>query len=330
MKTKRKNFVINLEQNLAPPNEIVNDFLQYKEISGSSKFTIDNQRSTLNRFMAIYKNNISTLKDQHESILKHLRNKKNAYFNKDLDALRQFWKYYYDQLESKDNPCDGIQFKSHNSNRAVDINIEIIKRLLKLPNQKQFTGLRDYIFMILMLDTGIRPQEALRLKVKDIGIEEKTIYVREEYAKTRQPRSLPISAQTVSLLKKLISIRHSSWKRDGEVLCTFYGESLTTAYIQERFRQYSKTLSYKVTPYQLRHVFALGFIKNGGDPFTLQRIMGHTRLDQTKAYINLVSVDLVNNHMKSTPLNNFIKEEHRITKIRGAYAKHPHTFQEYI
>ena len=78
------------------------------------------------------------------------------------------------------------------------------------------------------------------------------------------------------------------------------------------------------------HIFALGFIKNGGDPFTLQRIMGHTRLDQTRAYINLIRIDLVNNHTKSTPLNQFLREENRVTKIRGNYAKQSTTFQEFL
>lgn len=326
----KKNLIINLEQRKPLPYEVVNDFLQFKEISGSSKFTLDNLRNSLNRFMTVYEDHLSTLKEQHESILKHLRNKKNGYFNKDLDALRQFWKYYYQSIEEEGDPCAGITFKAHNSNRMVDIEPEIIKRLLKLPNQKQFTGLRDYVFMILMLDTGIRPQEALRLKVKDIGINEKIIYIREEYAKTRQARHLPISTQSAFVLRKLISVRHHNWKQNSEVFCTFYGERLTTAYLQARFRQYSKKLNHSITPYQLRHVFALGFIRNGGDPFTLQRIMGHTRLDQTKTYINLVRVDLVNNHMKSTPLNQFIKEEHRITKIRGPYAKQGHLFQDHI
>ena len=327
---KKKNLLIGLEEPKQLPHELVEEYLQYKELSGCSQFTINNQRGVLKRYMTIYSDKINSLKEQHESILRYLQNKKNAYFNKELDALRQFWKFYYNHIDSNENPCAGIAFKAHSSNRMVNIDAEVIKQLIKAPNQKLFIGLRDYVFMILMLDTGIRPQEALRLKINDIGVFEKTVYVREEYAKTRQPRNLPISIQTVALLRKLIAVRHKNWHKNGEVFCTFSGDSLTAAYLQERFRSYSKKIGYSITPYQLRHIFALGFIKNGGDPFTLQRIMGHTRLDQTRAYINLIRIDLVNNHTKSTPLNQFLREENRVTKIRGNYAKQSTTFQEFL
>ena len=311
----KKKYLVGLEEKIPLPHEFVEEYIQFKEISGSSIFTIKNQQGVLKRYMTAYQDNITTFKEQKDSILKYLQGKKSAYFNKELDALRQFWRYYYNHIGSNENPCNGISFKPHSSNRMVDIDIDTIKSFLKIPNQRTFTGLRDYILMILMLDTGIRPQEALRLKVNDIGLNEKTVYVREEYAKTRIPRHLPISTQSASLLKKLILVRHDSWNKQGEVFCTFSGSSLTSAHLQERFRTYSSKIGYSITPYQLRHVFAVGFIKNGGDPFSLQRIMGHSRLEQTKAYINLVRVDLVNNHMKSTPLNQYLKEDKRIMNL---------------
>ena len=314
MKRKR-DLVVTLCEEYLEPDKLVGDYLRYKELSGCSKFTIENQRSTLRRYMTLYMSSINNLKEQRESIMQYLKNKKSAYFNKELDTLRQFWRYYYKHIDKEEDPCAGISFKPHPS-RIVDIDFEIVKKLLKTPNQKTFTGLRDYTFMLLMLDTGIRPQEALRLKIVDIGLNEKTIYVREEYSKTRQARHLPASNQSILYLRRLIAVRHINWSKNAPVFCTFSGENLSSAHVQDRFRWYSKQIGCSVTPYQLRHIFALGFIKNGGDPFTLQRIMGHTRLEQTRTYINLVRIDLTNGHMKATPLNQFLKEEHRIISIK--------------
>ena len=87
---KKKNLLIGLEEPKQLPHELVEEYLQYKELSGCSQFTINNQRGVLKRYMTIYSHNINSLKEQHESILRYLQHKKNAYFNKELDALRQF------------------------------------------------------------------------------------------------------------------------------------------------------------------------------------------------------------------------------------------------
>lgn len=317
---KKRNLIYGLEENTLTIEESVIEYLRYKEMSGISSFTLENQSSTLRRYMNQYSSFLGSLKEQQESVLKYLKNKKSAYFNKELDTLRQFWKFYYKSLDKEENPCKGISFKPHPS-RIVEIDFERVKEFLKIPNQKVFTGFRDYTFMALMLDSGIRPQEALRLKVSDIEINEKRICIREEYSKTKQLRYLPISNQSINLLKKLIAVRHPEWNKNGEVFCTFSGTELNSSHLQDRFRAYSKQAGFSITPYQLRHIFALGFIKNGGDPFSLQRIMGHSRLEQTRTYVNIASVDLINNHMKSTPLHQFLGEDKRVVKInRGAYA----------
>ncbi|MBR0491474.1 MAG: site-specific integrase [Clostridia bacterium] len=37
----------------------------------------------------------------------------------------------------------------------------------------------------------------------------------------------------------------------------------------------------------LRHSFATNFIKNGGDPFVLKSMMGHTSMSTTSIYIHM-------------------------------------------
>jgi integrase/recombinase XerD len=153
------------------------------------------------------------------------------------------------------------------------------------------------------------------LKLSDIHLQEKFIHVREEVAKTRQARFLPLSPPMSQALKRIISVRHPAWDKDGIVLCNHFGERMDTDSLQERFRDYSLKIGIKVTTYMLRHCFAIQFIRNGGDAFALQRIMGHTRLDQTKEYVNLVRADITNGHLKASPLHTFLAEQKRLTTI---------------
>jgi integrase/recombinase XerD len=55
------------------------------------------------------------------------------------------------------------------------------------------------------------------------------------------------------------------------------GTTLSARGIQIVFRNLKKKLDLsKLSPHILRHSFALAYIENGGDPFSLQKILGHT------------------------------------------------------
>ena len=65
---------------------------------------------------------------------------------------------------------------------------------------------------------------------------------------------------------------------------------------------YSKTLKTSIRPYDLRHAFALQFLRNGGHALALQRTLGHTDLTMTKRYVALTEADLRQQHTIASPL----------------------------
>ena len=46
-------------------------------------------------------------------------------------------------------------------------------------------------------------------------------------------------------------------------------------------------LDENISFHSLRHSFASNFIKNGGDPFVLKSMLGHTSLNTTNIYIHM-------------------------------------------
>ena len=51
----------------------------------------------------------------------------------------------------------------------------------------------------------------------------------------------------------------------------------------------------KLHPHICRHTFSVRYLVNGGDVFSLQKILGHTSLDMTRKYVNLASGDVKRN-----------------------------------
>ena len=142
------------------------------------------------------------------------------------------------------------------------------------------------------------------------------VYVRSEESKTRIKRTLPISYATANAVNKLINVRPADWKKSIPVFCTEYGTKLNRHRWADRMRKYSKDLGTKIVPYDLRHCFALQFLRNDGNAFALQRLLGHTDMAMTKKYVALTQGDLKKQHQESSPLNEIMPKKRRIRKIK--------------
>ncbi|WP_298779928.1 hypothetical protein [uncultured Fretibacterium sp.] len=65
----------------------------------------------------------------------------------------------------------------------------LLAELLRLPNRRTFTGLRDYALMLFSLDCGARPGESLQLRARDFNLSGLLVTIPAPAAKTRQPRT---------------------------------------------------------------------------------------------------------------------------------------------
>ena len=85
---------------------------------------------------------------------------------------------------------------------------------------------------------------------------------------------------------------------------------LTASNFERNFRVYLRrtNIEKNVTPHTLRNNFARRFLMNGGDIYTLSRILGHSSVTVTeKAYLDLMDEDFRKKYQRFSPLENMNK-----------------------
>lgn len=100
------------------------------------------------------------------------------------------------------------------------------------------------------------------------------------------------------------------------------GRRLTSRHVQlmvKRCGRKAAITGVRVSPHTLRHTFATQYIKNGGDAFSLQMILGHTTLEMVRNYVNLASRDVNEQHRKFSPMDRLLTR----TRIADILAKCP-------
>ena len=299
------------------PEDIVPQFILFKQASGLSDRTIKDYRKMLKLFFLRFPD---ALDYPRERTLQFLSTYKHpGSYNINFAYLKVFWDWTQAEgfFKGDRHPLDGLH-KRKPRGRIVQLEEREVASLLSQPDKSRFTGFRDYCLMCLQLDTAIRPGEALQLMPEDFSADRKEIIVRAEVAKTRTQRVLPLSDVTVKGLMKMIMIRPSSWK-DAPLFSTETGTPFEVASWSRRVKSYGKKAGLDITAYSLRHAAALQLLRKGADAFCVQNILGHATMQMTKHYLALTLEDTRKGHNNAGVLLSVLgqegQERQRVRKI---------------
>jgi site-specific recombinase XerD len=162
---------------------------------------------------------------------------------------------------------------------------EQVKRLLEF-KPKGKNKARAHLIACVILDCGLRISEVLGLAWANVDLDNVCLKVK---GKGNKERIVPISAE----LRKLL-FRWQQRQREELLFCTRSGTRLTTRNAQRDFRVLFQAIGIngvRCSPHTLRHTFAVGYLRNGGNLFYLSKILGHTTVKTTERYLQSVQVD---------------------------------------
>lgn len=218
--------------------------------------------------------------------------------------LKVFFSFLVREGIFEKNPIDGINKPRLPSQFPHVLEEHQVQALLKVAKKRRsFEGVRDYTILLAFLDTGIRRGELLGLDTRDADLSNRSLKVRGKGSKER----------TVYFGRKLAKALHKYFEARGYKPCeealfiTRSGERLKERNINqmiERLEKRAKIDGVRVSPHAFRHTFATSYIRNGGDPFTLQRLLGHSDIKTVMIYVHMVGRDLKEAHARYSPIDN--------------------------
>jgi len=181
-------------------------FLFERKAEGKAPRTIYAYKTHITSFFKRFPRALRSEKDLRTSILKYFSDDiKPATFNLRRVYLKAFFDFLVKENVIEKNPVDFKKRKDEGRARAIPI--EVLKELLNAPDKKSYAGFRDYCLILFMLDTGIRPGEALKLKKEDFNLASFEVTIPEDVAKTRKKRTLPLSPVVAKEIKKLLFLQ---------------------------------------------------------------------------------------------------------------------------
>lgn len=155
---------------------------------------------------------------------------------------------------------------------------EVNEILESIPNNKQ----KHYLLIELLWKTGVRITEAINIKKKDIDFYNKMLKIQWLKKRKKLERMIPIHQ---TLLVNL-SLFCGQINNDDYL----FGFSRQRGY--QVIKKYSVNIDKRVSPHVFRHSFAINFLKQTKNLVALNKLLGHSQIETTMIYLNIVKSDL--------------------------------------
>jgi integrase/recombinase XerD len=182
-----------------------------------------------------------------------------------------------------------------------------MKAIMNAFDTTTYVGFRDKVMTMVMLDSMVRISELLSMKRSRVDLKAGIIELEALNTKTRKRREVPISAKTAKALSEYM--KESEDFGEDTLFLTYDGRPIDSHTWRRRLKEIGQIAGIKgkrVSPHTFRHTGALFYIMNGGDPFSLQKILGHSDMSMTRRYVQMSNVDVRKKHNSFSPLKNIL------------------------
>lgn len=152
------------------------------------------------------------------------------------------------------------------------------------------TAIRNRALITSMWRAGLRLDEALSLRPRDIDFGART--VRVLHGKGDKARTVGIDQLFMRELTRWVEIRSTLELPDRATLfCTLQGAKMQQTYVRDMLHRLAAKagIDHRVHPHGLRHSFAASLAREGKPPHVIQQLLGHETLTSTTEYLQTIA-----------------------------------------
>ena len=229
-------------------------------------------------------------------------------------ALRAFFAWLHREEFTEENVLAGLKPPKAATKLVRVLTADEMQRLVSALDRKTTTGARNHAILTMFLDTGLRLSEVAGLELKNVLPDSGYVKV---FGKGGKERIVPIGMTVRSALERYVAFFRGepAFPDIDHVFLTLEGLPMRNNAIYLMLKRLGRSAGVeRLHPHLCRHTFAVNYLMNGGDVFSLQQILGHTTLEMVRRYVTLASSQVILQHRKFSPMDRLRVGGRRSTK----------------
>ncbi len=228
-------------------------------------------------------------------------------------AMKAFSTWLYLEGYTQQNILQHLKLPKAPSKIIEPLTSQEIKKIVSSINRNSYSGERNHALLVTLLDSGLRSSEAAGITLDNLNLKDGYI---KTTGKGGKERIVPIGKFVqMELLHYIEKVRPQPYGSNyNKLFLSRGGKPITSNTLKLVFSRLAKSSGVnRLHAHLCRHTFAINYLLNGGDIFSLREILGHTTLEMVNHYLHFTSSQITSQHHKYSPMDRMQKEEAILT-----------------
>ena len=229
-----------------------------------------------------------------------------------IRAVKAFSTWLYSEGYTPENRLQNLKLPKAPSKIIEPLTPQEIKKIVSSINRNLYSGERNHAVLVTLLDSGLRASEAAGITLDNLNLKDGYIKV---MGKGDKERIVPIGKFVqMELLHYIEKVRPQPYYSDCDKLfLSRGGKPITVNTVKLVFSRLAKSSGVnRLHAHLCRHTFAINYLLNGGDIFSLREILGHTTLEMVNHYLHFTSSQITAQHHKYSPMDRMQEKEGKV------------------
>ena len=214
-----------------------------------------------------------------------------------VSTVKSFYNYFYRTERIQNNPASLLQLPKIHEKEIIRLDVDEVARFLDevedgeclTEKQKAYhakTKLRDLAMMTLLLGTGLRVSECVRLNINDVDFRNGGLRI---HRKGGKEVIVYFGAEVEYALQDYLSEREHIVPEEGSEEALFLSmqrKRINVRSVEKMVKKYAQLVTplKKITPHKLRSTYGTNLYRETGDIYLVADVLGHSDVNTTKKH----------------------------------------------